>query len=173
MKKADLVLIGKVARSQGRDGCLKVRLYEKVPSGFSRSSVYLRGNRGFEGFEVESLVLDRNSHFLKLCGVDTLARADALAGLELYVEESLFPPLEKGRFYLFQLVGCRVVKRDGSEVGTVTRILPAGGSNLLVVAREAGEVYVPFTDAICVEVDREARAIVIDPPDGLLELNEI
>jgi ribosomal 30S subunit maturation factor RimM len=41
------------------------------------------------------------------------------------------------------------------------------------VAREGRELFVPFTEAICVEVDPEARVIVIDPPDGLLELNEI
>jgi 16S rRNA processing protein RimM len=43
----------------------------------------------------------------------------------------------------------------------------------LVLARDGGEIFVPFTDAICVEVDTEAGTIVIDPPDGLLELNEI
>lgn len=173
MKKADLVLVGKIVRSQGRDGRLKLRLYEKTRTRFSWSKVYLRGRLGFEEFKVESLDLDRNSYFLRLRGVDTLARADALAGLELFVEESGFPPLEKGRFYLFQLVGSRVVKRDGSEVGSVSTILPAGGSDILVVAREGRELFVPFTEAICVEVDPEARVIVIDPPDGLLELNEI
>lgn len=173
MKKVDLVLVGKIVRSQGRDGRLKVRLHEKDLPGSSGSKVYLRGGGGFEEFEVESLELDRNSHFLKLRGVDTLARADALAGLELFVEERDFPRLEKGRFYIFQLIGSRVVTKDGAEIGTVKGILPAGGSSLLVVAREGRELYVPFTEAICVGVDPEAREILIDPPDGLLELNEI
>ena len=63
--------------------------------------------------------------------------------------------------------------RDGTEVGEVAGILEAGGPVLLVVRRGDREVYVPFTEGICVKVDPEAKAIVIDPPEGLLELNEI
>lgn len=43
----------------------------------------------------------------------------------------------------------------------------------MVVKRGDGEFYVPFTETICVKVDPEAKEILIDPPDGLLELNEI
>lgn len=173
MKKADLVLVGKVVRSQGREGRLKVRLFEKARPGVSWSTVYLRRDRGLEPFEVESLDVDRNSYFLKLRGVDSLAMANALAGLEMFVEESGFPPLEDGRFYHFQLIGSRVLLRDGAEVGIVAGVVPAGGSNLLAVDREGTELLVPFTEGICIEVDPVARTIVIDPPAGLLELNEI
>jgi 16S rRNA processing protein RimM len=173
LKKADLVLVGKVVRSQGKDGRLKVRFIEQPPPGLSRSKVHLRGGGRFEEYEVESLDLDRNSFFLKLRGVDTLAQADALTGREIFAEEGVFPGLEKGRYYTFQLIGSRVVTKDGAEVGTVAGVMPAGGSNLLVVARGEKELYVPFTDGICVKIDPEEREIVIDPPAGLLDLNEI
>jgi 16S rRNA processing protein RimM len=173
LKKAELVLLGKVLRSQGRDGTVKLRLQEKGLPGFNCATIYLRRAAGFEAHTVESLKLDRNAHFLKLKGIDTLAQADALAGLELYAAEADFRPLDRGRFYEFEVVGSRVVTREGVEVGDVAGVLPAGGPVLLVVKRGDREVYVPFTEAICVRVDREAREIVIDPPDGLLELNEI
>jgi 16S rRNA processing protein RimM len=47
----------------------------------------------------------------------------------------------------------------------------AGGS-LLAVKGEAGEVLVPLARHICVEIDVASRQIVVDPPEGLLELNE-
>ena len=97
----------------------------------------------------------------------------ALAGLEVFVAEADFRRLDEGLFYDFEVIGCRVVTRDGAEVGEVAGILPAGGPILLVVRRGEGEVYVPFTETICVNVDPEAKEILIDPPDGLLELNEI
>jgi 16S rRNA processing protein RimM len=173
LKKADLVVLGKILRSQGRDGLLKLRLDDKGIPGFSCATIYLRRADGFEAFAVESLTLDRNSHFLKLKGIDTLAQADALAGVEVYAAEADFKPLERGRFYEFQVVGCRVVTRGGVEVGEVTDILRAGGPVLLVVRRGDREVYVPFTEAVCLKVDPGAGEILIDPPDGLLELNEI
>jgi 16S rRNA processing protein RimM len=173
LKKAELVLLGKVLRSQGRDGTVKLRLHERGLRGFSCATVYLRKADGFESQTVESLTLDRNAHFLKLKGIDTLAQADALAGLEVYIAEADFRPLDGGRLYEFQVIGCRVATREGVEVGEVAGVLPAGGPVLLVVKRGDREVYVPFTEAICVRVDPEAKEILIDPPDGLLELNEI
>jgi 16S rRNA processing protein RimM len=173
LKKAELVFLGKVLRSQGRDGTVKLRLNEKELRGFSCATGYLRRADGFETHPVESLKLDRNAYFLKLEGIDTLAQADALAGLEVYIAESEFRPLENGRLYEFQVIGCRVVTREGLEVGEVADVLPAGGPVLLVVKRGDREVYVPFTEAICVRIDPEAKEILIDPPDGLLELNEI
>ena len=173
MKKSDLVALGKVVRSQGSDGRVKLRLNEKGPSGFSGATVFLRRPEGFEAFTVESFTLDRNAYFLKLKGIDTLAAADALAGCEVFVTGADFRRLGQDRFYDFQVLGSRVVTRDGIEVGEVVAILPAGGPVLLVVRREDKEVYVPFIEKICVKLDPEAGEIVIEPPDGLLDLNEI
>jgi 16S rRNA processing protein RimM len=173
LKSPDLVALGKVVRSQGRDGKIKLRLNEKGPTGFSGATVYLPSGDGFEPFEVESLTLDRNAYYLKLKGVDTLAAADALAGREIYAAGSDFAGLEEGGFYDFELIGSRVVTRDGAEVGEVAAVLAAGGQDLLVVKRAEDEVYVPFTAAICLKVDPKAKEIVIDPPEGLLDLNEI
>jgi len=173
LKKADLVRIGKVLRSQGREGHLKVRLHEHGLSGLTLKKVFLGGPGGFEEYDVESFELDRNSYFLKIKGIDTLAQSDALAGRDVYIPEESFGPPEGGRFYDFQLIGSRVVTADGTEVGIVRGILPAGSSNLLVVARGEKEYYIPFVEPICRRIDPEKQQIVIDPPDGLLELNEI
>ena len=135
MKKADLVRIGKVLRSQGREGHLKVRLLEKGLAGPTLSKVYLERSGGFEEYEIESFELDRSSYFLKLKGIDSLTQSDGLAGLEVFVPEESFRPLKAGFFYDFQVIGSRVVTGDGTEVGTVRGILSAGGPDGLIVAR--------------------------------------
>jgi 16S rRNA processing protein RimM len=173
LKKADLVRIGKVLRSQGREGHLKVRLFEKGLPGPAVSKVCLGRSGGFEEYEVESVELDRSSYFLKLRGIDSLAQSGGLAGLEVFVPEDSFRPLKAGFFYDFQVIGSRVVTSDGTEVGTVRGILSAGGPDVLVVARGEKDYYIPFVEPICLRVDPKKREIVIDPPDGLLELNEI
>jgi 16S rRNA processing protein RimM len=70
-------------------------------------------------------------------------------------------------------MGSRVVTVGGADVGEVEALLEAGGQTLLVVRRGGEDVYVPFVEPILVRFDAETREIVIDPPDGLLELNEI
>jgi len=173
LRKADLVALGRVVRSQGRDGRIKLRLNEKGPTGFAGRTVYVERGGDLTACEVESLSLDRNAYVLKLKGVDTLEAAEALAGREIYAAEPDFRGLGGDRFYDFQILGSRVRTRDGAEVGTVAALLAAGGPVLLVVRRGDEDVYVPFNEAICVKVDPEAREVVIDPPAGLLDLNEI
>ena len=65
--------------------------------------------------------------------------------------------------------------RDGRAVGTVRKVWEAGGAPLLILDSSAGkdEIYIPFNRSICPEIDVAAKRIVIDPPDGLLDLNEI
>jgi len=46
-------------------------------------------------------------------------------------------------------------------------------NNLLVVRKGENEVLVPFIHSVCLEIDLKRKRIRVDPPEGLLELNEI
>jgi 16S rRNA processing protein RimM len=135
--------------------------------------IFLKREGSFEEHDVESLRFDRNSNFLKLKGIDTQDRADALVGREIYVPEEGFGPLEDGNYYHFQIIGSAVVTKDGESVGTVKSLIPAGKETLLVVEGGGREVLIPFTRSICLDVDTSRREIRVDLPDGLLDLNEI
>ena len=85
--------------------------------------------------------------------------------------ESELAPLPARTYYRHDLVGCCVVTTDGRTVGTVKAVEgPLDQSRLVVDARD-GEVLVPLAEAICVRIDPEGREIVIDPPEGLIDLN--
>lgn len=64
---------------------------------------------------------------------------------------------------------------SGRDVGRVVDLWEVGESTLLVVdsGPDRDEVLIPFTRSICVAIEPQARRIVIDPPEGLLDLNEI
>ncbi len=53
--------------------------------------------------------------------------------------------------------------------------METAGTPLLVLDPEKGtsEIYIPFSRTICPVIDVRAKRIVIDPPAGLLDLNEI
>lgn len=173
MKKDDVVGIGRILRSQGIEGELKLRLYAKDALKTGVSSVYVEEKEGVEKYHVESLRLDRNAPILKLSGVETLAQADALAGRRIYAEASDFLPPREGCVYDFQVIGSGVETVSGRSLGVVKGLIPAGSSDLLVVEGSGKEYLIPFVEDICVEIDPDNRRIRIDPPEGLLELNEI
>ena len=106
-------------------------------------------------------------------GIDTLDLAENFKGEEIWVPEGALKSLDKGKYYLFHLTGCSVVTRGGNSIGLVKDILFIKENDLLVVEKGDRKMYIPFTESICIEVDLVKKEIVIDPPDGLLDLNEI
>ncbi len=106
-------------------------------------------------------------------GASSVADAQRFAGAELRVPETALAALGPGVFYLHQLIGCRVETAAGDVVGEVARVEGGAGASLLAVAGPGGEVLIPFAASLCPTIDVERRLIVVDAPEGLLEVNEV
>lgn len=173
MKKVDLVSIGRIIRSEGKDGTLKIRLQPDIPKEPLFTKIYLKQEGELREYEVESFRIVRNSPFLKLKGINSLQEAEALRGREILARAEDFPALEDGLYYDFQLLGCLVKTADGRELGRVVELITMGSANLLVVEIAGKKVEIPLVETICRQIDPAAKIIIIEPPEGLLELNEV
>ena len=100
-----------------------------------------------------------------------MTEAEQLECAELRVPVEMLAGQPAGAFYHHELIGCRVKTVEGMAVGTVSGVEGGGGVYRLVVANGSDEMQVPLVAPICVRVDPLARAITIDPPEGLLDLN--
>lgn len=169
-----MISVARILRSQGQKGDLRLRFFHITPSDFTElRSVFIGKEGELREYAVDSLTPRGKDFDLKLQGVDSLAQADRLAGLDVLIPEEILRPREKGEFYLFQLTGCSVVDRQGRMIGRVKDVLAVGPGDLLVVEREGREILIPFHESVCVEVDVPGKRICVDPPEGLLDLNEI
>ncbi|NOR15913.1 MAG: 16S rRNA processing protein RimM [Candidatus Aminicenantes bacterium] len=124
-------------------------------------------------YQIGSVRLFRNFYIVKLQGVENIGQAQALVGCEVQAPEADFGPLEKDSYYFHQLEGLSVKTKSGRKIGIVRDVLGEGGNEVLLVASGKEDVLIPFVASICIEVDMAKNTIVIDPPEGLLELNEI
>jgi len=98
-----------------------------------------------------------------------------LAGRDIFGLDEDVAPQAEDEFVIGDLAGCLVATKDGRPVGQVRTVWETGGTPLLVLDPAEGkdEIYVPFSRSICLEIDVRAKRIIVDPPDGLLDLNEI
>jgi len=97
--------------------------------------------------------------------------ADTLRNTRLLVAVAELPELEDpDSFYDHQLVGLRAQLPDGSALGEVTEVRHEGAELLVVRRPEGAELLVPFVRAIVPTVDVAAGHLVVDPPEGLLDL---
>jgi len=139
--------------------------------------VYLFGANGPLGEDqprhIESVWEHRGRLIFKFRGIDTIADAEQLRGAEMKIPLAERPELPEGEYYHSDLTGCEVIDRNGNRIGRVRNWLDEGGSGVLSVepAGNGEDVLIPFTTSICVEIDVEAKRIVVDLPEGLLEIN--
>ena len=95
-----------------------------------------------------------------------------LDGFSLYISTDDLVEREEGEYYYHELIGSRVETVDGRDVGVVATLIRSGTQDLLVVnGGDRGEILIPVVPAIVVEVDIAKEQVVIDPPEGLLDLN--
>jgi 16S rRNA processing protein RimM len=169
-----LVLVGIVARPHGLRGQVIVNPEtDFADERFAPGATVLALVEGrLAPLTVTSLRFHQGRPIVAFEGRTTIEAVERLAGEALWIREGERSPLEPGRFYHSDLVGCRVETRDGRIVGTVARVSDEGGGPLLAVGAPDGEeVLVPLSEAICPVIDIAARRIVVEPPEGLLELN--
>ena len=145
---------------------------ENIPKNIFFSRVYLQREKTQE-FRVESFRPYREYFILKLKGIDSLSQACEFVGQEILLPEKDLHTLKKNNYYFFQLISCLVLTKGGDKVGSVKDLLCFEDNNLLVVEKEGKEILIPFTRSICIKVNLKKKEILIDPPPGLLELNEI
>ncbi|HEX5143439.1 MAG TPA: ribosome maturation factor RimM [Mycobacterium sp.] len=173
------LVVGRVAKAHGVSGEVVVEVRTDDPAArFARGKV-LRGKPSRGGSErtytVESVREHGGRLLMRLSGVADRDAADALRGVLFIVNTDELPPItEPDEFYDHELVGLRVRTLAGDEVGAVAEVLhTAAGELLSVKTPEGREVLVPFVTAIVPRVSVADGVVEIDPPDGLLNLDEL
>jgi len=169
----DMVLVGFIARTHGNRGEVIVNSETDFAERRFRvgATLYARQGRGLvEALGITGVRFQQGRPILRIAGFSSIGDAERLAGCELRVPESEQEPLPAGTYYHHELVGCDVVTKTGDQIGRVAAVHGDGAATRLVVSGGRGEVLIPLAEEICA-VDVRAKRIVIDPPEGLLELN--
>ncbi|HEX5884584.1 MAG TPA: ribosome maturation factor RimM [Pyrinomonadaceae bacterium] len=169
---SELVIIARAVKPRGLKGELVAELLTDFPDRFEDVEelvlVSPKGER--RAGRIENYWFQNNRVVLKLAGYDDVEAAKELVGFEFAVPESERVPLPSDHYYDWELEGCSV--KVGSEsIGKIQSVIRTGGTEILAIADEHGkEFLIPLVDSIVVEIDTAAKTIVVDPPEGLLDL---
>ena len=94
--------------------------------------------------------------------VDITDRSQAanLSGLNLGVPLETLPEPNSGEYYWHQLIGLPVVNEDKVMLGNVTKLMPTGANDVLVVRSETGERLIPFVASTVDSVNLDDSILV-------------
>jgi 16S rRNA processing protein RimM len=122
------------------------------------------------GLVVQAARPFRKGFLLRVEGVEDRTAAAALQGRYLLRPAGDLAGLEEGEVFYHQLLGMRVLTVEGEEIGTIVEVYELRPADLLEVRGPRKTHFVPFLKSLVREVDPEAGTMIIDPPEGLLDL---
>ena len=174
----EFVVVGRVGRPHGVRGQVFVHsLTDRPERAFGPGSTLLpadaggsRPDPGARPLAVAAGRPYRDGFLLRFEGIGDRDRAGGLRGRYLLSPFSETEPLGEGEVFHHQLVGLAVVTPDGRSVGRVREVYDLRPAVLLEVEGGEGEHLIPFTGEFLVALSLEEGTLVIDPPEGLLDL---
>jgi len=132
--------------------------------------IYLEKDGVRSEHELESSKPHKNQFLVKLRTVNTGSEAKQWIGSMLCIAEATLPLLDPGEYYHYQAIGLEVFDLKGERIGTITRTWLTAGGELYVVQGVNKEHLIPAVKEIVERVDFAAGTMIINPPDGLLDL---
>jgi 16S rRNA processing protein RimM len=161
------LVVGKIVAAFGTKGEIRVLSQTDFPERFNAGST-LFIEREELAFTVQSCRWQKGQAVIKLSGIDDRDRAAGLHGRYLRVPGTDLANLEQDQYYLFQIMGLRVVSDDGRELGTVNDILQTGANDVYVVPTPKGELLLPAIKSVIRQVDLAAGRLIVHLLPGLM-----
>lgn len=158
------VLIARLGGAHGIRGEIRAQAFTDDPLAIGEYGP-LQDRTG-RSFEVLSAKPSKNVVILRLKGVSDRNVAEALTGLELFVERERLPEdgLDEDEFYQTDLVGLSVVDGDNARYGDVIAVHDFGAGDILEIQKQGERsVMIPFSAAAVAGVDFDSGTITVDP----------
>ena len=161
--------VAQIRKIFGVRGEMKIESFARSMDEFERLENVLRGTdeNNVVPCEIESVKMRGDEIYLKLRGVDDKTAADLIRGQYLFVDESMRKKLPKEKFFIDELIGCRVVSEGRKIFGTISSVDAYPAQMVYTVRTKQGFVMLPAVKEFIVSVDVEKKEIVVRPPEGL------
>ena len=169
------LVVGRVGRPHGIRGELNVHVHTDDPDlRFAAGSVLATEPAARGPLTVSSSRWHSGRLLVMFAGYEERSRAEDLRGTLLVMDSAdVAATADPDEFHDYELVGLDVLTVAGEPDGVETDVLHQG-QDMLVIQPAPGPrrdpILVPFVAAIVPEVDVKAGRLVIDPPEGLLDL---
>lgn len=158
------VLMAVIGGAQGLRGEVRVRSFTDDPMAIGDyGHLHSSDGRTFEVLEVRE---GKNVVVVRFRGVNDRNAAEALNGLELYIDRDNLPDeeLDEDEFFYADLEGLEAVDGEGRSYGNVSAVYDFGAGDLLELKGPGKRpVLIPFSEAAVLEIDLDGGRLLIDP----------
>ena len=172
MKIEDCFYLGKIVRKYSFNGELLIKLDTDQPGLYENlEAVFIDYRNTFIPFFIESSQFHKSDLLrVQFENVTTEAEADSLLKSDVYLPLEFLPKLEGNKFYFHEVIGFAITDKNFGPVGTITGVNDSTAQALFEIERDGKEILIPVNDDFIKTVDRKNKTIVVETPEGLIDL---
>ena len=172
MRKEECFYLGKIAKKFSFKGEVLLYLDTDEPELYENmESVFVEFNKILVPFFIKNSSLHKND-FLRVQfeDVDTEEEADSIMNCEVYLPLSMLPKLTGNQFYYHEVIGFEIEDLRLGIFGKIVSINDSSAQPLFEVINGNIEILIPMIDPFLVKIDRDNKKVVMDLPEGLVEM---
>lgn len=164
--------IGRVSKTHGVDGALKLKIKDRYWNDFTEAEVLFIEVAGkVVPYFIEEFRGGQDP-IVKFEDLDQREAAQALGGKELFLRESdLLPETETPKVEQYErYAGYLIQDEELGEIGQIEEVVEVPGQYLAYLTYQEREVTIPLNPVFIRSVDHRAKKVLVNLPEGLLEL---
>lgn len=167
----DMLRVGVIANTHGIKGEVKVYPTTDDADRFKLlKHVILDTGKERRELEITSVRYFKQMVILKFKGIDSINDIEKYKGKDLLISRENAVPLEEDEYFIYDIIGARVVTEEGAEIGELAEVLTTGANDVYVVrTKEAKELLLPVIRDCVKSVDTEQKLVTVHLLPGLME----
>lgn len=172
MQKKDCFYLGKIVKKYSFKGEVLIKLDTDEPELYEHlDAMFIDLRNSLVPFIIESSQLHRSELLrVKFEDLDTEQDADSILKCDVYLPLEFLPKLEGDKFYFHEIIGFTVEDVNFGKVGVIKSVNDSTAQALFEIDRNGIEILIPMNDAFIKKVDKKKKLIIVDTPEGLIDL---
>ncbi len=119
--------------------------------------------------EVEGVKFFKQQAILKFKGIDNINDIEKYKGKDLLVTRENAVKLENDEYFIYDIIGSKVITEEGSELGKLTEVMATGANDVYIVTTKEGkEILLPSIKECILDVDVAGKVIKVHVLPGLI-----
>jgi len=171
MKEEDYIKVGKTKKAHGTEGGIRLAVREPYEEAILQADIIFLSISGRQVPYFVEKVLHEVPLVLKLEEVDDRDAAFAIASKEVYLRKQDIPEEAIPQSPDFMLLeGYQILVEGIGEIGAISRVVEYPQQIMAIIEKEGSELLIPLNEAFILGIDPEQQCILMELPEGLLEL---
>jgi 16S rRNA processing protein RimM len=173
MTKEECYYLGKVTKPNGYLGGVNIYLDVDEPHEYEElGAVFIEDRNSLIPYFIKNINIhtSKNTAVVYFEDIEDFDAAQALVNKHLYLPMSSLPKLKGNQFYFHEIVGYQIIDQKEGNLGEIKEVLDYPNQALFQTFYKNKEVLIPINDDIIQKVDRKKKEILVQLPEGLLDV---